>query len=393
MFVGAPTPKTGSVAGEQFLVEDCENCNVFLFDHCTNVIVDRCANCRVFVGPCDTSVSLRECTDCAFTVYCQQLRTRELRNCDIRLFCSTDPVLELCTGTRIGMAMESYFEINAHMRRAGLRKWCNRWSAVHNFTPEVGGWEALPIVIEDEEETATGAVESSEGTQGQLMPAGTFHALPADARESVNATVKARDALVPVTAGVAGKASGTPVIAVFLQVSTEGALDDLVAPLNALCGGGGGDDDDEATGSMKIVVGETYCTTVESAAAVGPGGGGARGGRGGAWFLNAGTRLVSGGGGEGGGCGNHGAVRNSKQGGGVGMVLGIELILQLHGSTAAEEQQQRTTAAAAVVEFFTKWCAERTGVVAGGTAVVNAPEARAMSEAFFGLLRGQETDR
>ncbi len=41
----------GSVAGQQFIIQECKNSKIYLFDHIGTISVDDCVNCTIFVGP------------------------------------------------------------------------------------------------------------------------------------------------------------------------------------------------------------------------------------------------------------------------------------------------------------------------------------------------------
>ena len=38
-------------SGEQFVIQNCENSNIFLFDYINTVTVDDCKGCKIFIGP------------------------------------------------------------------------------------------------------------------------------------------------------------------------------------------------------------------------------------------------------------------------------------------------------------------------------------------------------
>eukprot|EP00439_Symbiodinium_sp_Y106_P038479 s1787_g4.t1 len=57
--------KEGTIDGEQFNIEECKNCDIFLLDTIATSFVDDCHNCRVFIGPVETSVFIRNCTNCS----------------------------------------------------------------------------------------------------------------------------------------------------------------------------------------------------------------------------------------------------------------------------------------------------------------------------------------
>nr|XP_013805599.1 PREDICTED: protein XRP2 [Apteryx mantelli mantelli] len=88
----------GKVAGQQFVIQDCENCSVYIFDHSATITIDDCINCQIFLGPIKGSVFFRDCKDCKCIVACQQFRTRDCRRLEVFLCCATQPVIESSTG-------------------------------------------------------------------------------------------------------------------------------------------------------------------------------------------------------------------------------------------------------------------------------------------------------
>lgn len=87
----------GDIRGQQFLIEDCSDANVFLLDHIGSMTIDNCTNCRIVTGPVSSrfvfndfhdchiqrnmySIFMRDCRDCTLIVACQQLRLRDCRN-------------------------------------------------------------------------------------------------------------------------------------------------------------------------------------------------------------------------------------------------------------------------------------------------------------------------
>lgn len=41
----------GSVDGMQFIIQNLENCSVYIFDHIAQISIDDCKNCKFFIGP------------------------------------------------------------------------------------------------------------------------------------------------------------------------------------------------------------------------------------------------------------------------------------------------------------------------------------------------------
>eukprot|EP00898_Chlorokybus_atmophyticus_P001621 jgi/Chlat1/245/Chrsp1S03150 len=137
----------GSIAGQQFVIEECVDCAIFLLDCCATVTVDACRNCRVFVGPTEGSVFVRDCVDTKLSSICRQFRTRDCKGCDFALACATRPVIESSESLRFGCCDVAYAGLAEQMNACGLNPLVNFWSHVHDFTPSHAhrrNWDFLP---------------------------------------------------------------------------------------------------------------------------------------------------------------------------------------------------------------------------------------------------------
>lgn len=143
----------GKVAGQQFIIQDCENCSIYIFDHSATITVDDCVNCQIFLGPIKGSVFFRDCKDCKCIVACQQFRTRDCRKLEVFLCCATQPIIESSTGMKFGCFQYYYPELALQFKDAGLSIFNNTWSNIHDFTPVSGenNWGLLPenAVVQD----------------------------------------------------------------------------------------------------------------------------------------------------------------------------------------------------------------------------------------------------
>ncbi|XP_069492717.1 protein XRP2 [Ambystoma mexicanum] len=136
----------GKVAGQQFVIQECENCNIYIFDHSATVTIDDCTNCRIFLGPIKGSVFFRDCKECKCVVACQQFRTRDCRKMEVFLCCATQPIIESSTGVKFACFQYYYPELAFQFKDAGLSIFNNNWSSIHDFTPVSGenNWNLLP---------------------------------------------------------------------------------------------------------------------------------------------------------------------------------------------------------------------------------------------------------
>ncbi len=98
------------------------NCEVRLLDHTTQIQIDNCQNCRILVGPVMGSVFFRDCQDCTLLVACQQLRTRDCKNCGLFLLIPGHPIVETSARLRFGpLPKETYAEMEGQMAESGLK--------------------------------------------------------------------------------------------------------------------------------------------------------------------------------------------------------------------------------------------------------------------------------
>ncbi|CAM9573157.1 unnamed protein product [Scytosiphon promiscuus] len=139
----------GDIDGQPFDLTSLRRCEVALLDRSEAVQVDELTDCRVFIAACVDSVFVRNCTGCVFTVACKQLRTRDCEDCEFRLYCKTEPIIETSHGMTFAPFNGAYVGHAEHLRAASLTT-PNLWFGVYDFNDEAktgNNWRLL-----DEEE-------------------------------------------------------------------------------------------------------------------------------------------------------------------------------------------------------------------------------------------------
>jgi len=136
----------GSIDGEQFNIEECTNCDIFLLDHIATTFIDYCENCRIYVGPVESSVMIRNSNKCDMIIACQQFRSRDCANCRFALFCCTEPIIETSQDMQFACFDFSYFSLRDQIARAGLKLWNNKWWQIYDFNknPDNPNWSIFP---------------------------------------------------------------------------------------------------------------------------------------------------------------------------------------------------------------------------------------------------------
>lgn len=138
----------GSINGQAFTLDKCEDCDIYLLDACAQVTIDECKNCRIFIGPTEGSVFIRDCISSKFGVVCRQLRTRDCKSCQISLLCRTRPVVESSTNLGFGCYDLDFKQLDGLMQKVKLGPFHNFWSHIFDFTPKDGNWRILPAGAE-----------------------------------------------------------------------------------------------------------------------------------------------------------------------------------------------------------------------------------------------------
>uniref|UniRef100_A0A8D0GHU3 Protein XRP2 n=1 Tax=Sphenodon punctatus TaxID=8508 RepID=A0A8D0GHU3_SPHPU len=186
----------GKVAGQQFVIQDCENCNIYILDHSATITIDDCTSCRIFLGPVKGSVFFRDCKDCKCVVACQQFRTRDCRKMEVFLCCATQPIIESSTGMKFGCFQYYYPELALQFKDAGLSIFNNTWSNIHDFTPVSGenNWSLLP----------------DHAITHEYVPLPTSEEL-----KGVRISTDAAKSIIPITRGKRQKGSDESCLAVF----------------------------------------------------------------------------------------------------------------------------------------------------------------------------------
>lgn len=205
------TKLPGSINGQQFLIENCTDCDIFLLDNCTSVQIDECTNCRIIVGPCESSLFLRNCKSSTIVCAVQQFRTRDCDDVDVYLYSATEPIIELSTKMRFACFPLSYFSLQHQMDRAGFSIWNNQWSEIYNFTPDHGTWKPLSMSCHESPLAESCKIRRNDGSV-------TVWTLPVAIAEDVGINVQATDLVIPLTAGASARREDvTTLVVVFVS--------------------------------------------------------------------------------------------------------------------------------------------------------------------------------
>ena len=101
----------GEIAGEQFVVQNCTNCIIYLLDFSNTVYIDDCTACQIYVGPVECSVFIRDCYRSKCVIACGQFRSRQCEDIKILLMCQSQPIIESSLRMGFGCFRAAYPEL------------------------------------------------------------------------------------------------------------------------------------------------------------------------------------------------------------------------------------------------------------------------------------------
>lgn len=203
-----------SIGGQQFLIQNLTNCNIYLLDHMAAINMDNCTNCQLVTGPVKGSVFLRNCMSCKILCACQQLRTRDCSKTDIFLFCTTQPIIEASYKMQFGCYQLSYSGLAKQFVETELELMNNSWDKVYDFTPNPDQGPNWKLAPEDTkvEDIFVWTIEN--GDIGGSMDIGlNKSSLP----EDIMLNGSTRISVVPMVAGNRGRISEESCLILFFN--------------------------------------------------------------------------------------------------------------------------------------------------------------------------------
>lgn len=131
--------KLDSLMQQQFNIDECKGCSFFIFDVTANVYIDDSENCTVFIAPCESTVFLRNSKNMRVIAATKQFRVRDCFDCEIGLYCPSQPVIESSNRMVIAPFPQiGYPQLLGQFKTVKMEVWNNHWSEIHDFTKKAG---------------------------------------------------------------------------------------------------------------------------------------------------------------------------------------------------------------------------------------------------------------
>ena len=69
----------GTINGQQFVIDRCEDCEIYILDECDSLMIDDCVRCKIVVGPTTGSIFMRDCSYCTCVFMCRPVPLQGLQ--------------------------------------------------------------------------------------------------------------------------------------------------------------------------------------------------------------------------------------------------------------------------------------------------------------------------
>ncbi|OXA56058.1 protein XRP2 [Folsomia candida] len=128
--------RPGEINGQQFIIKNCTNSKIFMFDYSSQVTIDDCTDCLIVCGPVQGSLFLRDTKNSTLVCTSSQLRLRDCQNIHLFVATESDPIIEASTEIVVGPYFLSYNGLVDQFKSAKLdRSKATHWSEIYDFTP------------------------------------------------------------------------------------------------------------------------------------------------------------------------------------------------------------------------------------------------------------------
>ena len=129
-------------SGEEFCVFDHEicsaeitlrnlvNCTVNLCGVSSAVLIEDLQNCVVFVGPCSGCVIISRCNACSINVVCKKLEVEKSTNCTLYVKTISQTFIKASSAITFAPLKRGYEEMQDHVEVIGLEGTLNCWDCV-----------------------------------------------------------------------------------------------------------------------------------------------------------------------------------------------------------------------------------------------------------------------
>jgi len=229
---GTAVKLDGDVQGQQFTIQNCRKCVIFVLDHADTVTVDNCEDCKIVIGPVNGSIFLRNCRQCAVAVSCQQFRIRDCENMEFMISCVTQPVIEASVAIKFFPLQMKYDQMSTHLSRAGISPFENHWDNVHDFTPSEdsqSNWQVSPYELDMCQVFELNADQFACGDADKFDFTDTLQTI-----ENAGLSFKREDSVLPVVTGNRGVQSGESCVMSFFyhRYISDDMVVDTVNKLN-----------------------------------------------------------------------------------------------------------------------------------------------------------------
>lgn len=147
---GRTFKRKDQISGQPMNIDYLDNCKLYVMDDLDSTNIDDCNDTVMVFASVSSSIFLRTCKNCIVYAACKQFRVRDCENCEIRLFASTDPVVESSTNIRFKPLNIRLPGLKTAFKKANLDPAMNRFVHVYDFNAEDTKYPEPHFVVTNE---------------------------------------------------------------------------------------------------------------------------------------------------------------------------------------------------------------------------------------------------
>ena len=138
--------QSGTLNGTELTLTNLLNCDVFVMDYTSVVVVENCSNSRIRIGPVAGFCHLRSCIGCTISVAARDVELNRCTSTTLLLYSMNNPHIENTSGLLVGPYNYAYPEQDRHFQKAGLGMKVNSWDKITDHTADdrLTNWAFLP---------------------------------------------------------------------------------------------------------------------------------------------------------------------------------------------------------------------------------------------------------
>ena len=126
--------KNEEITGKNnILIENINNCNLYLLFNFKACYINRCSNCNIYLGSVSGGTHITSCNESKIYLMTHQLRIHQTNKTHFYVLINSNPIIENSKENTFHPLKIKYDEYKNNLKISGLNENNNKWSEVQDF--------------------------------------------------------------------------------------------------------------------------------------------------------------------------------------------------------------------------------------------------------------------